>query len=69
MFGFHKILNIEIALCFDVYIISVKKPCNDKVDKKYWQCNDGQCINTKYVCGGKTNCNDGSDEEFCTSCK
>ena len=28
-------------------------------------CHDGQCINRRYVCNGKNNCYDGSDEDYC----
>ena len=30
-------------------------------------CHDGQCIDRRYVCNGKNNCYDGSDEDYCNS--
>ena len=28
-----------------------------------YQCNDGRCINKKYVCDNNPNCADGDDED------
>ncbi|GFR68383.1 basement membrane-specific heparan sulfate proteoglycan core protein [Elysia marginata] len=38
-------------------------------DKMEFDCGDGHCISTSYLCDGQVDCNNGVDERECTSCQ